>query len=72
MKLKIKQAFSGLLSRPEEAIMVRFDAFYQRELTPQMRLDRFTAIRALSSSIEEGIDPDSHTLLYKHFAKEDI
>ena len=67
MKLKIKQALSGLFNRPEEAIMVRYDAFYQQELTPGERSDRLEAIQALNRSIETSINRQSNTLLYKHF-----
>jgi len=72
MNLKVKQAFSGLLSKPEEAIMVRFDAFYEQTLSPQKRTDLFAAIRELSHNIESEIDSRANTMLYKHFNKEEI
>jgi hypothetical protein len=48
---QIKQALSGLLSRPEAAVMVRFDAFYEQKLDPQKRTELIDAIKALSQKI---------------------
>ena len=72
MKLKVKQVFSGLLSKPEEAVMVRFDAFYEEEINPQKRADLITAIKSLSHNIETEIDSRANTMLYRHFNKEEI
>ena len=72
MKLKIKQAFSGLFSRPENAIMVRFDAFYDDAFTPEMRAALVTAIKTLSQDIESQIDARAKTILYRHFDEEII
>jgi len=72
MKLKVKQALSGLFSRPEEAVMVRFDAFYERDLSPQKRTDLFASIKALNHNIERGIDLKAKTLLYKQLNKEEL
>ena len=72
MKLKIKQAFSSLFSKPEEAVMVRFDAFYENNLSPQKLKDLFEAIKELSHNIESEIDPRASTMLYKHISKEEI
>ena len=72
MKLKINQALSGLLSRPEAAVMVRFDAFYEQKLDPQKRTELIDAIKALSQNIENVIDERSNTILYKNFDRENI
>lgn len=72
MKLKMKQAFSSLFSTPEEAVMVRFDAFYEQNLSSRKRNDLFEAIKELSHNIESEIDPRASTMLYKHISKEDI
>lgn len=72
MKLKVMQALSGLFSKPENAVMVRFDAFYEHALTPQKREELFAAIRELSHDIESEIDARANTILYKHFDKEII
>jgi EpsI family protein len=72
MKLKVKQALSGLLSKPENAVMVRFDAFYEHALTPEKRAGLFAAIRALSHDIENEIDSRTKTILYKQFDEETI
>ena len=72
MELKIKQALSGLFSRPEQAVMVRFDAFYEQTLSPKKRTELFAAINALNRQIESGIDSRAGSMLYKHFETEDI
>ena len=72
MELKIKQALSGLFSRPEQAVMVRFDAFYEQTLSPKKRTELFAAINALSRQIESEIDSRAATMLYKNFETEDI
>jgi len=71
MKLKIKQALSGLLSRPEDAVMVRFDAFYEEDLRPQKRMDLFASIQAFNQSIEREIDSKANILLYKQLNSEE-
>jgi len=72
MKLKVKQALSGLFSRPEDAVMVRFDAFYEQNLNPQKRMDLIASIKALNQNIEREIDSKANTLLYKQLYKEKI
>ena len=72
MRLKVKQALSGLFSKPEAAVMVRFDAFYEQTLSPQKRTDLFNAIKTLSQNIESEVDSRANTILYKHFNQEDV
>ena len=70
--LKVKQALSGLFAKPEEAVMVRFDAFFEETLSSKKRSDLFAAIQSLNQDIERQMDASSKILLYKHLKKEDI
>jgi len=70
MKLKVKQALSGLISRPEDAVMVRYDAFYEQDLSPQKRKDLLASIKALNQNIEREIDSKANILLYKQLNQE--
>jgi len=72
MKLKIKQALAGLFSRPEQAVMVRFDAFYEQTLSPKKRTELFAAINTLNRQIESEVDSRAGTMLYKRFEMEGI
>jgi len=72
MELKIKQALSGLFAKPEQAVMVRFDAFYEETLSSEKRSMLLSAIRALNRDIESQIDSKTKTLLYTHLNKDDI
>ena len=72
MELKVKQALSGLFSKPEEVVMVRFDAFYEETLSSTKRSILFAAIQSLSHGIESQIDARTNTLLYKQIIKEEI
>ena len=72
VELKIKQALSGLFAKPEQAVMVRFDAFYEETLSSEKRSRLLAAIRALNQDIESEIDSKAKTLLYTHLNKEDI
>jgi EpsI family protein len=71
-RLKIQQALAGLFSRPEAAVMVRFDAFYEQPMTPQKRSELITAITEFSYQFETGIDSRANTLLYSHLSQEEI
>lgn len=71
-KLKFKQAMAGLLSEAEDAVMVRFDAFYEQPLSARKRAELFSAIKTLSHDIENEIDPRSRTMLYAKIEKEEI
>ena len=70
--LKVKQALSGLFAKPEEAVMVRFDAFFEESLSSKKRSNLFAAIQSLNQDIESQMDANSKILLYKHLNKEGI
>lgn len=72
MNLKIKQALAGLLSRPGKAVMVRFDAFYEKALNPQKRTDLLTAIHSLSQHMESEIDSRANAIIYQRIKTEEI
>ena len=72
MELKIKQALSGLFSKPEEAVMVRFDAFFDETPDSNKRATLLAAIKSLNQDIESQIDTKTNTLLYKHLNEEEI
>lgn len=59
VRLKWDQALSGLLGRPEAAVLVRVDAFFEQALTPPRR-DRLLAgvgdlVRALHRELDEPV-----------------
>jgi hypothetical protein len=64
MKLKISQALSGILSRPEEAFMVRFDAFYNRPLLAEKRAARMAAIHGFIQHLQQELDSHTKNLLF--------
>lgn len=72
MNLKIKQALAGIFSKPEEAVMVRFDAFYDRQASVRSHADLIAAIRAFNRDLESGIDSRANNLFYKFIKMEEI
>ena len=65
VKLKWEQALSGLLRRPTEAVMVRFDSFY-RSISPEdQRVTRIEAIRDLTFHMSQVLEPGFSRILFK-------
>jgi len=64
VKLKWDQALSGLLRRPNEAVMVRFDSFYRAILPRMQRESRMKAVDDLVSHLNQALKPDLSQLLF--------
>jgi EpsI family protein len=64
VKLKWDQALSGLLRRPSEAVMVRFDSFYRSDLPGLQRESRMKAIDDLVSHLKHALNPDLSRQLF--------
>ena len=64
VKLKWDQALSGLLRRPTEAVMVRFDSFYQSISQEKQRLTRIEAISDLLFHMNQTLDPEFSRILF--------
>lgn len=64
VKLKLDQALSGLLRRPSEAVMVRFDSFYRSVLPGLQRESRMKAIDDLVSHLNHALKPDLSRQLF--------
>ena len=65
VKLKWDQALSGLLRRPTEAVMVRFDSFYRSLSQEEQRIMRLEAINDLLFHMSEALEPRFSRLLFK-------
>jgi hypothetical protein len=65
VKLKWDQALSGLLRRPTEAVMVRFDSFYRSISHEEQRLTRIEAISDLLHHMSQTLEPGFSQLLFK-------
>jgi len=64
VKLKWDQALSGLLRRPSEAVMVRFDSFYRSVLPGLQRESRMKAVDDLASHLNRALKPDLSRQLF--------
>jgi EpsI family protein len=64
VKLKWDQALSGLLRRPSEAVMVRFDSFYRSVLPGLQRESRMKAVDDLVSHLNHALKPDLSRQLF--------
>ena len=64
VKLKWDQAVSGLLRRPSEAVMVRFDSFYRSVLPGPQRETRMKAVDDLVSHLNHALKPDLSRQLF--------
>jgi EpsI family protein len=64
VKLKWDQALSGLLRRPSEAVMVRFDSFYRSVLPGLQRESRMKAVDDLVSQLNHALKPDLSRQLF--------
>ena len=64
LKLKWDQALSGLLRRPSEAVMVRFDSFYRPVLPGLQRESRMKAVDDLVSHLKHALKPDLSRQLF--------
>jgi EpsI family protein len=64
VKLKWDQALSGLLRRPSEAVMVRFDSFYRSVLPGLQRESRMKAVDDLVSHLKHALKPDLSRQLF--------
>jgi hypothetical protein len=64
VKLKWDQALSGLLRRPSEAVMVRFDSFYRSVLPGLRRESRMKAVDDLASHLNQALNPDLSRKLF--------
>ena len=64
VKLKWDQALSGLLRRPSEAVMVRFDSFYRSVLPGLQRETRMKAVDDLASHLNHALKPDLSRQLF--------
>ena len=64
VKLKWDQALSGLLRRPSEAVMVRFDSFYRSVLPGLQRETRMKAVDDLASHLNRALKPDLSRQLF--------
>jgi EpsI family protein len=64
VKLKWDQALSGLLRRPSEAVMVRFDSFYRSVLPGPQRETRMKAVDDLVSHLNHALKPDLSRQLF--------
>ena len=65
VKLKWDQALSGLLRRPTEAVMVRFDSFYRSISQEEQRLTRIEAISDLLFHMSQSLEPGFSRILFK-------
>jgi EpsI family protein len=65
VRLKRDQALSGLLRRPAEAAMVRFDSFYQSDSPALERGVRMQAIQDLAERLSEALRPAISTKLFR-------
>ena len=65
VKLKWDQALSGLLRRPTEAVMVRFDSFYRSISQEEQRLTRIEAISDLLFQMSQTLEPGFSRILFK-------
>ena len=72
MQLKINQALAGIFTRPEEAVMVRFDSFDESESVSRNHGELFTAIKDFNLELEASIDPKTRQLFYEIITSEDI
>ena len=57
VRLKWDQALSGLLRKPSEAAMVRFDSFYQSGSPALERQARLQAVHDFAGRLEEALEP---------------
>ena len=55
---------SGLLRRPSEAVMVRFDSFYRSVLPGLQRESRMKAVDDLVSHLNHALKPDLSRQLF--------
>jgi EpsI family protein len=65
VKLKWDQALSGLLRRPTEAVMVRFDSFYHSVSLEHQRETRAEAIGDLLLHMSHALKPELSQILFK-------
>ena len=65
VRLKWDQALSGLLRRPTEAVMVRFDSFYRSNSREEQQLTRIQAISDVLLHMSRTLDPEFSRLLFK-------
>ena len=65
VKLKWDQALSGLLRRPTEAVMVRFDSFYRSISQEEQQLMRIEAISDLLFHLNHTVEPGFSKILFK-------
>jgi len=66
VSLKWQQAFSGLMSRPSEAAMVRLDSFYQSDSPELERQARLHAVTDFAGRLEEALEPRLAKTLFNH------
>jgi EpsI family protein len=64
VKLKWDQALAGLLRRPTEAVMVRFDSFYHSVSLEDQRETRIEAIRNLLFHMSQTLEPELSQILF--------
>ena len=65
VRLKRDQVLSGLLRRPAEAAMVRFDSFYQSDSPALERGVRMQAVQDLAEHLSEALRPAISTRLFR-------
>lgn len=65
LRLKWDQALAGLLRRPGEAVMVRFDSFHASEPSARVRAVRMEAVRDLASHLSAQLEPAFSRRLFK-------
>lgn len=72
MQLKINQALAGIFTRPEEAVMVRFDSFNDDASVTRSQQESVEVIRNFNLDLEAVIDPKTRQLFYQHINWEEV
>lgn len=63
-KLKIKQVFAGLLNRPEDTVLVRFDYFYEQALTRAQKEKTVVILKEFIRGLHSELTDQSRGVLY--------
>jgi len=63
-KLKIKQIFAGLLTKPEDTVLVRIDVFFKQALTKDKKEETVVILKAFIKGLYSELIDQSKGVLY--------
>jgi len=64
LRLKIKQIFAGLFNRPEDSVLVRIDAFYDKALNKTQKEKKVVILKTFIADLYSKLSSHSRRILY--------